>query len=140
MPRTAVDPRFAETLRRLRAERGLSLRELARRAVHGKSYLQELETGAKQPGAEVAARLDDALDAGGELVRLVREPAATSGVDDELDALELARRVTASDVSTETLDRLEAAVDDLAVDYTRVPPEPSLGGREDRPASGPMTD
>ena len=40
----------------------------------------------------------------------------------ELDALELARRVAASDVSTETLDRLEQVVDELAVQYPVTPP------------------
>jgi transcriptional regulator with XRE-family HTH domain len=44
------------------------------------------------------------------------------GDDDELGALELARRVAARDVGTETLERLEAAVDELAVAYTKTPP------------------
>ncbi|HEX3649539.1 MAG TPA: helix-turn-helix transcriptional regulator [Pseudonocardiaceae bacterium] len=42
--------------------------------------------------------------------------------DDEQDALELARRVGASDVGDETLTRLEAIVDELAVAYTKTPP------------------
>lgn len=123
MPRPVVDPRFAETLRRLRADRGLSLRELARRAVHGKSYIQELESGRKLPSVEVAERLDDALGTGGTLAAMVHPPTAGSGVDDELAALDLCHRVSASDVSAETLDRLDLAVDDLAVAYTRVPPD-----------------
>ena len=44
------------------------------------------------------------------------------GHDDEIEALELARRVTASDVGVETLRRLEMAVDDLAAAYPRTPP------------------
>jgi transcriptional regulator with XRE-family HTH domain len=126
VPRPVVDPRFAETLRRLRAERGLSLRDLARRAVHGKSYIQELETGRKVPSAEVAARLDDALGASGMLAAMVYPQTAMSGVDDEFAALDLAHRVGASDVSAETLDRLDTAVDDLAVGYARIPPEQLL--------------
>lgn len=43
-------------------------------------------------------------------------------VDDEIEALELARRVAASDVGAETLRRLEQAVDDMAIDYHRTPP------------------
>jgi transcriptional regulator with XRE-family HTH domain len=42
--------------------------------------------------------------------------------DDELDALELVRRVAASDVGEETVSRLEAAVDDLATSYPVTPP------------------
>ncbi|MFI6457377.1 hypothetical protein ACIBF6_38205 [Streptosporangium amethystogenes] len=40
----------------------------------------------------------------------------------EIEALELARRVTASDVGNETLERLESAVDDLAMAYQGTPP------------------
>jgi transcriptional regulator with XRE-family HTH domain len=47
--------------------------------------------------------------------------------DDEQDALELARRVGASDVGDETLTRLEAVVDELAIAYTRTPPALLLG-------------
>ncbi|MBN6052135.1 hypothetical protein JYK22_09345, partial [Nonomuraea sp. RK-328] len=47
---------------------------------------------------------------------------------DEIEALELARRVAASDVGAETLDRLEEAVDDLATAYS-VTPLPELLNR-----------
>ncbi|MFC5161107.1 hypothetical protein ACFPOI_20285 [Nonomuraea angiospora] len=40
----------------------------------------------------------------------------------EIEALELGRRVAASDVGNETLDRLELAVDDLAMAYQGTPP------------------
>jgi transcriptional regulator with XRE-family HTH domain len=42
--------------------------------------------------------------------------------DDEIEALELSRRATASDVGGETLRLLEQAVDDLATAYPRTPP------------------
>ncbi|MFI1195533.1 helix-turn-helix domain-containing protein [Micromonospora sp. NPDC020750] len=61
---------FAARLRQLRDDRGLSLRGLAKLAHHGKSYLHELETGAKVPTSHVAQRLDKILEAGGELVAL----------------------------------------------------------------------
>jgi transcriptional regulator with XRE-family HTH domain len=51
----------------------------------------------------------------------------SGGGDDELDALELARRVTASDVSDETLTRLEAVFDDLATSYPKATPSVLLG-------------
>jgi transcriptional regulator with XRE-family HTH domain len=46
---------------------------------------------------------------------------------DEHEALELARRVAASDVSTETLSRLEYIVDELAIKYPKTPPQELLG-------------
>ncbi|GAB1823599.1 helix-turn-helix transcriptional regulator [Herbidospora sp. RD11066] len=45
-----------------------------------------------------------------------------SGQDDEIDAMDLARRASASDVGRETIERLEAAVDELAVAYPTTPP------------------
>lgn len=117
--------RFAAELRRLRAERGLSYRALAELAHHGKSYLEDLEKGRKPPNAAVAARLDAALHSGGTLAAALR-PAAHEDADAELEAIELARRVTASDVSTETLDRLERAADAMAMAYATTPPHQLL--------------
>ncbi|MEV4708995.1 helix-turn-helix transcriptional regulator [Actinoplanes sp. NPDC049316] len=112
---------FAEQLRRLRTERGLSLRELAAAVHYGKSYLHELETGRKPATEAVAARLDNALGAGGRLAATLR-PATMDDAGSEIEALELARRVAASDVGAETLDRLERAVDAMAMAYATVPP------------------
>ncbi|MCW2943383.1 MAG: transcriptional regulator, family [Actinoallomurus sp.] len=50
------------------------------------------------------------------------EPRGDVAPDGEIEALELTRRVAASDVGTETLGRLEQAVDDLAIAYPRTPP------------------
>lgn len=85
MPDTS-EPDFAARMRELRDERGLSLRELARIAIYGKSYLHELETGVKEPTQQAAQRIDDALGAGGELVVLAatgirrREVIARAGI------------------------------------------------------------
>ncbi|MDT3398712.1 helix-turn-helix transcriptional regulator [Streptomyces sp. B1866] len=46
--------------------------------------------------------------------------------DDEVDALELARRVQASDVGAETLHRLERAFNELATAYPKSPPQELL--------------
>ncbi|WP_327358089.1 helix-turn-helix transcriptional regulator [Streptomyces sp. NBC_01304] len=51
---------------------------------------------------------------------------APVGGDDEFDALELARRVSASDVGKETLNRLEQAFDELAMKYPVSPPQELL--------------
>ncbi|WP_121160044.1 helix-turn-helix domain-containing protein [Micromonospora pisi] len=58
-------------MRQLRADRGLSLRDLAKLTVYAKSYIHELETGLKQPTDQAARRIDDALGARGELSALV---------------------------------------------------------------------
>jgi transcriptional regulator with XRE-family HTH domain len=65
------DAPFARALRRLRGERGLSVRALAEQARYGKTYVSELELGQKPPTEAVARRLDDVLGTGGELSRLV---------------------------------------------------------------------
>jgi transcriptional regulator with XRE-family HTH domain len=52
---------------------------------------------------------------------------AQLGESDEQDALELARRVAASDVGDETLTRLETIVDELAIAYSKTPPAALLG-------------
>ena len=48
-------------------------------------------------------------------------------LDDELDAIELAQRVTASDVGEETIARLEGVADELAIAYPVSPPQELLG-------------
>lgn len=122
MPRAFVDPRFGAEMRRLLDEQGMTYRALAARTYHGKSYLQELAAGKKPPTMDTARRIDDALGADGALLACVAAPVSAGVSDDELDAVELARRVEASDVSPETLTRLEAAVDELATAYAGTPP------------------
>lgn len=57
-------------------------------------------------------------------VRPVIQPWYAPAVeDDELEALELMRRVESSDVGEETLARLEATVDELAIAYPTTPPQ-----------------
>ncbi|GGM21597.1 helix-turn-helix domain-containing protein [Micromonospora yangpuensis] len=107
-----ADSRFGAQLRALRTARGLSLRALGQLAHRGKSHLHDLETGVKAPALETARHLDEVLEAGGALARLVGQP-----VDHDAEADELLARVRASDVSAETLTRIEASVDDLASAY-----------------------
>ncbi|MEV7521801.1 helix-turn-helix domain-containing protein [Streptomyces sp. NPDC091371] len=60
-------------MRRLRLQRGLSLADLARRTHYSKGYLSKIETGSKRATPDVARRCDEVLEAGGELLRMVRE-------------------------------------------------------------------
>lgn len=65
-----IDPRFGKRMLELLKERGLSYRDLAKETYYAKSHLHGLAHGLRAPSPECAARLDDALDAGGELVLL----------------------------------------------------------------------
>ncbi|MEV0615283.1 helix-turn-helix transcriptional regulator [Nonomuraea sp. NPDC050404] len=60
---------FGQVLRRLRQQSGLSIRDLGSLAKVGKSYICELENDIYIPSAEVAAALDQALNAEGEVIK-----------------------------------------------------------------------
>jgi hypothetical protein len=62
---------FGTEARRLMAERGWSLRELARRAHSDSSYLSKVLNGVKPVTPHLAAALDGLLEAGGKLTALV---------------------------------------------------------------------
>lgn len=122
-----VDPAFSERLRELRVDRGLAFRDFG---VVSSSYVHDLESGRKRPTPEIAEALDKALNANGQLSAMVSvgsatvatTMAATDADDDEIEAIELGRRVAASDVGEDTIHRLESAVDDLATCYSVTPP------------------
>jgi transcriptional regulator with XRE-family HTH domain len=103
-------------LRRLLAERGMSLRDLARHVPCDSGNLSKIARGQKRPSPELAARLDEVLGAGGRLAALA--PAGAPGaLSTDLDLIELARRAEASDLGSGTLELLNAAVDDMCRDY-----------------------
>ena len=68
MRRQRAETPFGERVLVLAEARGLSLRELARRVPCDASHLSKVVHGRKQPSPRVAARLDDLLEAAGELV------------------------------------------------------------------------
>ncbi|WP_394617384.1 helix-turn-helix domain-containing protein [Lentzea sp. JNUCC 0626] len=73
---------FGGRLRALRLERGKSLTDLSREANVSKSYLGNLENHRNVPGTDIAAAIDRALQAGGQLVELaVPRPRARSARD-----------------------------------------------------------
>lgn len=106
---------------------GLSQEELAHRLGVDRATVQRWERGTTAPQPqhrrELAGALDVTVD---EVGRLLAVPVGTTpgprGAGDEIDALELVRRATASDVATATLDLLDQAVDDLASSYATTPP------------------
>ncbi|GAA0664249.1 hypothetical protein GCM10010193_14480 [Kitasatospora atroaurantiaca] len=62
---------FGSRLRELRSEQQLSLSDLARLLHYSKGYLSKIENGTKPVTPDLARRCDEALNAGGALVRLV---------------------------------------------------------------------
>lgn len=73
---------FGQALRRLRGK--MSLRDLACRANCAKSYIFDLENGRRRPSPSVAAALDVALSADGELVGLagsLEPPSLSDGAE-----------------------------------------------------------
>jgi transcriptional regulator with XRE-family HTH domain len=69
---------FGIKLAALVEERGLSLREVAHRAGYSTGYLSNVIHGRKRATEQIAALLDDLLDAGGELVALAKAAALDS--------------------------------------------------------------
>jgi HTH-type transcriptional regulator, competence development regulator len=78
-------------LRKLREERGLSLRELAQLAAIDHAYIYRLETGAKEaPSEEVLSKLIRALKAGKREAEMLRYLAAHTDTRPDLVAHALA--------------------------------------------------
>jgi transcriptional regulator with XRE-family HTH domain len=71
-----VNPNFGSRLRELRQQRRLSLRRLGVKIHCSHGYLWDLEAGGKRPSVSVAALLDAALGADGELSAMVNELSA----------------------------------------------------------------
>jgi transcriptional regulator with XRE-family HTH domain len=65
---------FAAEVRRLMTERGMSLRGLAKASNYDPSYLSKVLSGHKPSSPYLAARLDDALGAGGSIRDAAQEP------------------------------------------------------------------
>jgi tetratricopeptide (TPR) repeat protein len=85
-------------MRQIRERRGLSLRDLERPTLTSKSTLHKIETGVSRPTPETVRLIDDALQAGGELMAMVHPhrpvPAGEAGPRPAppLEATQAARR------------------------------------------------
>lgn len=94
-------------LRAAREAAGVGLREIALLTHYSPSYLSLIESGKRPVPAAVVAVYHSALG---------------ESADGEQAGAEWIRRVSASDVGGDALDRLEAAVDNLASAYPTTPP------------------
>lgn len=125
---------FAVLLDRLIAGRGIGVHELAAQVPCSAGHISNLRNGKKQPSLTIAERLDQLLGADGKLFRLARGDAAAAETPgsrallDELSgqAIELGKWVETSNVGDGTIDQLDDAVDRIARDYLRLPPEPLI--------------
>jgi hypothetical protein len=70
-------PAFDSELRRLRGQRGLSLKKFAKVVNYDPGYLCKVENGLKPPTEALAKVCDAALETGGQLARLAAEHAET---------------------------------------------------------------
>jgi transcriptional regulator with XRE-family HTH domain len=141
----AREPAEITELRRALGERLATFRKaaaitqgrLAAAAFLDRTSVSHIEKGRARADAVFWRTADKLTDAGGQLVNaflqldtakreyeadvrsteLAAVRAKADGLDDEVAAIELARRVAASDVGHETLHRLESAFDDLAMAY-----------------------
>src|SRR5260370_41969180 len=95
---------FAEALRALMAERGISGNALARRVPCDKAHISHLKNGQQRPSRRIAERLDEILGAGGKLAALSHDEPPNGGVSadrsalagpvaEQAGAMELVRRV-----------------------------------------------
>lgn len=94
-------------LRAAREAAGVGLREIATLTHYSPSYLSLIERGKREVPPDVVAAYQSALG---------------ESADGEQAGAEWIQRVAASDVGGDALDRLEAAVDDLASAYPTTPP------------------
>lgn len=104
---------FGEKLRQLMAERGISQRRLAKLVPCNDGYLSRVAHDRKVPSQRMAERLDELLDAGGQLAAL-RAPSPWGALNGAVN-LDDAERVTQAAerparLDTATLDALETVL------------------------------
>ncbi len=128
---------FPARVRAALAAQGLSMRRAASALNYDVAYLSRVLNAKQAPSLQLAEALDKLLSTNGELASLTKKTGAVDAPlvtspwnsrapladDDETGAWELARRVQASDVGAETLDRLERAFGELATAYPNTPPQ-----------------
>jgi hypothetical protein len=122
---------FGTELARLMAARCVGVRELARMVPCNAGHISNLRSGKARPSPELVEVLDERLEAGGSLRALVstherRRPQPAASRDDgtaadEIAAVEFGRLAEATEVGTGTVERLELAVDELAIAYPSTP-------------------
>ncbi|MFI6099485.1 helix-turn-helix domain-containing protein [Lentzea sp. NPDC051213] len=79
-----LSPTFAQEVRRLRNERGLSLSQMTALVPYSKGHLSKIENGQTRPSPEMARVFDNALQAQGRLKALADAPVRPIPSDDKV--------------------------------------------------------
>ena len=105
----------------MRNESGWSLADLAAAIPCDKGHLSRIETGGRRPTPELARRIDEVLNARGDIVAAAHLDIV--GADDPRpwETAELLRRVQASDTARATIESLHATVYELCCEYASRP-------------------
>ena len=108
---------FGERVRELRGSRGITLGELAARIPVNKGHLSRVERGERPPTDDLARRMDQVLDARGDLIALAHLDFAAARDAVPWQTADLLRRLRVTDAAPATLDALQAAVVELCCEY-----------------------
>lgn len=108
---------FGERVRELRERRGMTLAEVAARVPVNKGHLSRVERGERRPTDDLARRIDQVLDARGDLIALAHLDSAAARDAAPWQTADLLRRLRATDAAPATLDALQAAVVELCCEY-----------------------
>jgi hypothetical protein len=110
---------------RLREERGLSLRALAKAIHHDPTYLSRCLRGVKPCGPAMARLIDEALGADGQVieaaVRMPMPTATTEGSRHLREALDIMTWVTGTNASDDAIAELASTTAYLAEAHSRMP-------------------
>ena len=109
---------FPGALRDLMTDRGIGVLALARLVPCDRAYISRLARGRQPPSAQIARRLDDILDAGGDLAELAHPTAGRAAPDD-------VRATSRSLISMER--RLGGTRSSRPLSRRSAPPPPPLG-------------
>ncbi|MEV6967591.1 helix-turn-helix transcriptional regulator [Hamadaea sp. NPDC051192] len=112
---------FADGLRRLRVQRGLSQRDLAERVIYDPSYIAKLEAG-RTPSERAARELDVALSARGDLIAAAHLDQAARRDTNPSATTDLLARLRRADAGAATLDQLAIEVEQLCCRYVHDDP------------------
>ncbi|MBF6176687.1 helix-turn-helix domain-containing protein [Nocardia blacklockiae] len=120
---------FGSELRRLRLQRNLTLRGLAKSIRYDVGALSRIENGIRKPPSQIVQALDTELDAAGSLIRLATGGGATAA--DEIsaaaaDSLAFADWATDDRSGRLSVESLNYEIARIATSYVHSPPRPLL--------------
>jgi transcriptional regulator with XRE-family HTH domain len=108
---------FGDVLRRLRAEREITLGQFALLIHYNKGYLSRVESGKQAPSETLARQCDNALNARGELIAAAHLDIAAARDTKPSLTTELLSRIHAGDVPSSTVESIQATIFDLCCQY-----------------------